>query len=268
MIARLEIQAAVRENYTYLKHCYFSTPLKVANITEDKRKGRLHLMLMSSSPGILDGDQYQLKIEVGQNGALELHTQSYQRLFNMKQSASQKLEVHLAPGSSFCFLPHPSVPHTGSSFSSINKFFLTQNNSFVFGEIVTCGRKLNGEVFRFSKYHAITEIFMGSKLVIKENLFIEPSTIQLDLIGQLEGFTHQASLIYLNPLADISELIGLVTILLTEQEEILFGITNAPVQGLVIRILGNHAEQLHHCLKSITDTLPQHTNTKINAHAV
>ena len=57
----------------------------MANITEDKTGATLQLMLMSSSPGILDGDEYKIKIELEENCSLQLHTQSYQRLFNMKQ---------------------------------------------------------------------------------------------------------------------------------------------------------------------------------------
>jgi urease accessory protein len=167
---------------------------------------RLHLMLMSSSPGILDGDQYQLKIELEEGCSLELHTQSYQRLFNMKQSAAQSLEVHLSVGSSFCFLPHPAVPHAAAVFKSTNKIYLQENCSIVFGEILTCGRKLNGEVFLFSKYHNLTEIYLQQKLIIKENLLIEPATINVHAIGQLEGFTHQASLIYLHATTEVKAL--------------------------------------------------------------
>ncbi|MCW3092655.1 MAG: urease accessory protein UreD [Ferruginibacter sp.] len=268
MIAQLHIEAAVRDDRTYLKSTYYTTPLKVANITEDKKKNRLHLMLMSSSPGILDGDQYQLKIDLAEGTSLQLHTQSYQRLFNMKKSATQSIEVHLALGGSFCFLPHPSVPHTGSVFTTGNKFFLSENCSLVFGEILTCGRKLNGEVFLFSKYHSITEIYLNNKLVIKENLLIEPATMQLDSIGQLEGFTHQASLIYINTIADISELTETISRLLADQEGTIFGITAAPLNGLIIRMLGNKAEQLHDCLKAISNILPQEAGTKSIEHAV
>lgn len=258
MIATLHIQTARRKNSTYLKNSYCTTPFKIANITEDKRAGILHLMLMSSSPGILDGDQYQLKIELEEGCALQLHTQSYQRLFNMKRSASQSLEVYLASHSSFCFLPHPSVPHAQSAFKSTNKIYLSGSCSLVFGEILTCGRKLNGEVFRFSKYHNITEVFLDNKLIVKENLLIEPANINLDEMGQLEGFTHQASLIYLHATAKIKPLCAAVNEFLEKQTGVVFGITEAPVNGMIIRILGQKAEQLHTCLKMIAAILPQH----------
>lgn len=268
MIATLHIQTAARESGTCLKSTYFTTPFKVANITEDKKAGNLHLMLMSSSPGILDGDDYHLKIELEENSILQLHTQSYQRLFNMKQSASQLLEVYLAPNASFCFLPHPAVPHASSVFKATNKIFLAQNCSLLFGEILTCGRKLNGEVFQFSKYHNVTEVSLCQKLIIKENLLIEPAAINLKAIGQLEGFTHQASLIYLHATADMKLYKELVNDFLLNQHDIIFGITMAPANGLIIRILGHKAEQLHDCLKTISTIVPQTIQHKPISHAV
>lgn len=266
MIATLHIQTAVRGNSTYLKNTYFTTPFKVADITEDKTSIRLQLMLMSSSPGILDGDVYRLTIHLEAGSSLQLHTQSYQRLFNMKEGASQAMAVHLSPHSSFCFLPHPSVPHAASVFKSTNKIYLEDNCSLVLGEILTCGRKLNGEVFMFSKYHSITEVFLKNKLVIKENLLIEPASININALGQLEGFTHQASLVYLHATTPVKPLIEWVNELLARQKEIIFGITEAPVNGMIIRILGNKAEQLHDCLKAIAQILPQYIQPM--AHAV
>jgi urease accessory protein len=267
MIASLQIETALRDGCTYLKRSYCTTPFKLANITEDKKDKTLRLMLMSSSPGILDGDEYHQKIEVAEGCALELQTQSYQRLFNMKKGARQELEVYQSKGSSFLFLPHPIVPHEASSFSAINKFFLGDKCSLIFGEILTCGRKLSGEAFLFSKYHNVTEVYLDNKLIIKENLLMQPATININAIGQLEGFTHQASLIYLNETADCESLYNMITNYLSEQKEILFGITTAPVNGLIVRILGQKGEQLHNCLKTIAGHLP-HTTEKLKMYAV
>lgn len=268
MIARLLIQTAARANSTYLKNTYFTTPFKIANISEDRKTNPLHLMLMSSSPGILDGDQYQLKIELEEGSAVRLHTQGYQRLFNMQESASQSLEINLKPGSSFYFLPHPTVPHASSVFNCTSKIYLSTNCSLLMGEILTCGRKLNGEIFLFKKYHSVTEVFIMGKLVIKENLLIKPACTNLGAIGQLEGFTHQASLIYLHPAAEIKALIGLVISFLSTQQGIIFGVTPAPANGFIVRILGNKAEQLHDCLKSVAALLPACLQSKPSLYAV
>lgn len=268
MMAELHIQAARTNNTTYLKKCYCTTPFKVANITEDKKDITLKLMLMSSSPGILDGDAYNIKIEVQEKASLQLHTQSYQRLFTMKEQATQQMEIQLEAGASFCFIPHPAVPHEQSGFTARNKIFLSNNCNLIFGEILTCGRKLNGEVFLFSKYHTITEIFMHDKVIIKENLLMQPSLIDVNAIGQLQGFTHQASLIYLNEQADIKKTNETVMEIFSNQKNISIGITAAPINGIVVRLLGQKAEQLFDCLKMIAGCLPQSNMQKLTAYAI
>jgi urease accessory protein len=251
MNAQLHIQVADRAGFSYLKKAYFTTPLKVANVTEDKTAPTLHLTMMSASPGILDGDAYAIKIEVEANCALQLQTQAYQRLFKMKTGATQTFNVHLEKNSSFCFLPHPSVPHEESIFTTENNFFITANTQFIFGEVLTCGRKLNGEVFIFSKYHSITKIYVDNKLTIKENLLMQPALINVNSIGQLEGYTHQASLVYLQPAIDCNQLKIAISALVAIEKNIEVGSTMAPINGLIIRLLGNGAEQLHHCLQKI-----------------
>jgi urease accessory protein len=268
MIARLNIQAAVKNGHTYLKNSFCTTPFKIANITADKKANLLELMLMSCSPGILDGDQYHIEINLEEGSAVKLSTQSYQRLFNMKESAAQFLQVNLAPGSDFYYLPHPVVPHKQSSFSAKNKIYLSGGCNILVGEILTCGRKLNGEVFLFSKYHSVTEIFLNDKLIIKENLLIEPGVMNVNAMGQLEGFTHQASLIYLCEQAPGPELSRLLHEFLSGQNEIIFGITAAPVSGLIIRILGHKAEQIHECMVNMGEMIKTVAPNKTNLQNV
>ena len=126
----------------------------------------------------------------------------------------------------------------------------------IWAEVLTCGRKLNGEVFQFSKYHTVTEVFINKKLVVKENVLIRPASMNLTAIGQLEGFTHQASLLYLNENIALNELTKTITDGLAQQPDILFGVSAAPVSGLLVRLLGQRAEQLHACLKTIAGQLP------------
>lgn len=265
MITTLHIQTGWDGYKTYLKKSFYTPPIKVANITENKTDDPLQLMLMSSSPGILDGDEYRMQIELEKHCSLQLHTQSFQRIFTMKQGASQYLNVQMAAGSSFCFLPHPSVPHKDSCFTVTNEIHMADKCSLIWGEVLTCGRKLNGEVFLFSKYHLLTKVFINSKLVIKENLLIRPIFTDINAIGQWEGFTHQASLIYLNECISAKQHVDFISNYLSKQSAIAFGITAAPVNGLIIRILGQRAEQLYDCLKTIAEGLPRKSNSSVTS---
>ena len=257
MIAKLQIQTALYKGKTILKNAFCSQPFKLADITEDRSEKTLRLMMMTSSPGILDGDEYNIQIEVEEDCSVELETQSYQRLFNMKEGASQVMEIKMAKRSSFIFLPHPSVPHESSVFTAKNKIYLSEGCSLIWGEVLTSGRKLSGENFLMSKYHSLTEIFLDGKLIVKENLLMAPKTIDVTTIGQLEGYTHQASFIYINEAFLINPTIEKINELLAGEKEICFGVSALQVNGIIVRLLGYKGEQLYYCLKKIASFFSQ-----------
>lgn len=254
MIAELDIQTVVKLGRTILARGYFSPPFKLANITEDKLGKALYLMLMSSSPGILSGDDYQIKISLGDDSVLHLQTQSYSRIFTMAGNAMQNMEVRLNKNARFYYLPHPVVPHDGADFISINKIYLSDNCTLVWGEILTCGRKLSGEIFKFKKIQNVTSIYINNKLIIKENLLIDPQKIDVNSIGQLEGFTHQASLFIIQPNKK-TDILKLITSQLEKEKDAVFGITSQANNAIMVRVLGNRAEQLHSLLKSISNLI-------------
>jgi len=251
VISHLHIQTAERNGISYLKQSYYTPPFKVANITEDKKAGPLHLMLMCSSPGILDGDDYQLKINIEEDAHLHLHTQSYQRLFNMKQGARQKQEVYLQKNAALIYIPHPAVPHRQSIFTSYNKIYLQGNNLLLWGELLTCGRKLNGEQFHFVKYHSLTEVYLNGRLIIRENWLVQPGITPVHDIGQWEGFTHQASLLMLDNRESITAHYETINAFLQQQKDITYGISTLANSGLIVRLLGYKAEQLFNCQHAI-----------------
>lgn len=267
MNASLHIQAVNRDGNTFLGEVYNTPPFKIANITESRPSEQLDLMVMTASPGILDDDRYDIRINVGEHANLHLYTQSFQRLYHMKRGASQQLELRMESGSSFEYIPHPCVPHESSDFSSFSQLYLESGCRLVFGEILTCGRKQNGEVFSLTRYHNLTEIFINGKLVIRENLLIDPNLFDVQATGQLEGYSHQASLIFLDEKEDIRAAMETARELLKDEKEICFGISAAPVSGFIARILGQHAHQLHDCLKKIAEGLSSLNQDKVTGHA-
>lgn len=263
MKAGLQIYAARRKGSTILQNSFCSQPFKLADITEDRNAYRLQLMLMSSSPGILDNDDYNIHIHLDEHCSVELETQSYQRLFQMKTGAKQEMEVRMQKGSSFIFLPHPSVPHQSSIFLSKNKFYLSEDCRLIWGEVLTCGRKLNGEVFRLSRYHSVTEIFLLGKLIVKENLLVDPSLINVNLLGQLEGYTHQASFTCVGSMLPQGTVDNIHELLLREND-ISFGVSALSVDGFMVRLMGYKAEQLYNILKLIAGHVTTYNNGQLS----
>ena len=89
---------------------------------------------------------------------------------------------------------------------------------------------------------------------------MQPSLINVHAIGQLEGYTHQTSMIYLQPNVDCKILQSTIIELLSTEKNIELGISIAPVNGLIIRLLGHGAEQLYNCLQRVAQILQAQTS--------
>lgn len=258
MISELKILTGKRDHSTYLKECFCTRPFKIANVREERSDPVLRLMMMSSSPGMLDKDHYRVDITVAAGTALHLQTQAYQRLFNMETGAIQEMEVRLQTGSSFTFLPHPLVPHEKATYTGYTNLYLSDNCRLVWGEIITCGRKLNGEVFRFKKLHSITRVFSGTQLLLMDNLLMQPGVTSFQAMGWMEGYTHQATFLYVDTHDKVSlqETTDSLHRYLEQQRDMLAGVTRTAGNGIMVRMLGHSGEQLFECQQQLAKHLP------------
>ncbi len=262
MISQCNIVTVLRNGRTILQESYCTQPFKIANITEDKKESQLQLMIMTASPGLLDGDDHRYDLKLLEGTSLKLESQCYQRLYHMKTGAYQQMNICLSEGAHLTFIPHPCVPHEAAAFKTKNTIHLQNDCSLIWGEILTCGRAGSGESFIFSKVHSLTEIYINQKIAIRENILMQPNIKSLAGIGMLEGFTHQATLFFLDEKKDMAVIRKMFYDKLAQFDTIEFGISIAPVNGLILRIFGYKAEQLFNILKSIGGMLESEKNSE------
>lgn len=55
-----------------------------------------------------------------------------------------------------------------------------------------------GEIFKFTYFQNMTEIYFRDKLILKDQIILEPQLIPVNTVTQLEQYTHQATLVYIN----------------------------------------------------------------------
>ena len=266
-MANLYIKVGFKEGKSYLMDSYVSVPFRITNVGQVKDDGSLYMMLGSSSPGLLDSDNHEIEINIEENSRFQLQTQSYQRLYNMKKGSSQTTKVNLSSNSFFCYVPHPVVPQESSIFRNRTIINLDKDCELILGEVVTCGRKnseniypnkkITGEIFKFTYFQNVTEIYFNDLLVLKDKIILEPKIHSVNTVIQLEEYTHQATFIYMNTKSShgTCELIEEVFGIIKNEENISFGISEMAANGFVLRVLGNGGEQLFNCFQKIRDFL-------------
>ena len=110
------------------------------------------------------------------------------------------------------------------------------------------------------KYQNLTEVFHNGKLVVKDNVLIQPDLIPIRSIGIMEDFTHQGSLIFYSTKAGVDKH-QIVLDLLERSKghgDIEVGISVLEEDGFIVRALGQGGEALHSFFLEVQDFLWEH----------
>ncbi len=257
MEARIKLTIAQREGRSYPLSLYVTPPFRVVSVGQLRHDGGAYLMQMSTSPGILNGDDYQIDITLQPNTRLQMLSQSYLRIFDMDGSATQHIYIGVGDGAYFSQVSHPIVPHRNSSFSSSTEVTLGAESTFLQSEIITCGRKFHGEEFEFRDFSNSIEVRADGVLRVKDRVWLNPKTTPLRTCGLLEGFTHQGTLVFQTTCdgSNIEQCIEHIYTLLTQVDNIDFGVSQSHYSGFVVRVLGVSGETLYNSFLQIQEYL-------------
>ncbi|OOF58891.1 urease accessory protein UreD [Rodentibacter myodis] len=257
MNSKLKLSTKLSSNGTTQLAEYFATPpfkvMTLPNYSGSWLKG-LNAMQMSSSPGVLAGDRLDIQISLAKSTALSLNTQAFTRVQAMNEgdSAEQITHIQLAAQSRLFYLPHPLVLHKDSAFKQKTLIEMQENSELIYGEIVAIGRVLNEERFAFRHFSSHLKIDVlqngkGKRPLVSDCIQWLPSQMNLTALSQMENYSHQGSLTYLNLSKSAVELKGILQTIhaqIAEEKSMLVGASLLNESGIMVRVLGHRAEQI------------------------
>lgn len=258
MISELRLEIVQRRAQSMVGDCFVSSPLKVLALPQQAGQA-LSLMLMSASPGLLDGDQQSFEVTLAENTRLHLQTQAYQRIFATHSQAQQHTTLHLKPHSQLTYTPHPLVLHEAASLQLSNTIHLADDVQLIWAEIIASGRKQCGESFAFKKLASLTRVFWNQRLLLRDNLQWQPERQVMDSPVHMAEYSHQATLYFANTVLDfdMKATVNALYASLNELEDfdVYFGVSLVHPKLIVVRMLAQQAEFLFAQVKNISQQL-------------
>ncbi|WGE31671.1 urease accessory protein UreD [Actinobacillus genomosp. 2] len=252
---------------TQLDQYFVSPPFKVMTLPvyDDAWQSGLNAMQMSSSPGLLAGDLLDIEISLADDTSLSLNTQAFTRVQSMNDGdyATQKTCIKLGKNSRLFYLPHPLVLHKDSGFKQTTEIEMGEQSELIYGEIVAIGRVLNGERFAFRHFASYLRISHQNRPLVTDRIQWLPAKIALTSLSQMEDFSHQGSLTYINLAKTALEIKAIVNELqesMSEQKEMLIGVSQLNDGGLMVRVLAHRADIIQHLFERIGQVLKAQSN--------
>lgn len=188
-MSTLKLNAENINGKTVITHYEFTSPLKVMN--PFYYKDYTEICMMAASAGMLEGDTYDIEINVKENASLKFTEQSYLKIFKSDILGSvQNVRINVSDGGKFLYFPKPVIPFTGSIYKSSVSVYLSENSKFVMTDIFSCGRVHMNECFGFESFSSRKEIYVNNKLCVLDNQRYVPKEYPLFSMGFFEENTH------------------------------------------------------------------------------
>ncbi len=188
---------------TTLEHAFATPPLRVMKPLHSPTAPEwAHVVAMSSSAGLMEGDAQCVRVAVGSGAALAMSSQAYEKVHRMAGpgGASRETLLEVAAGGRLLYWQQPVIPFAGSRFAGSTRIDLADATAQVaYAEVVSCGRVARGERFRFARFVSRVQVCVGGEPVFADNLVLDPAENDLEGLGFFEGCTHLASLVVLGP---------------------------------------------------------------------
>lgn len=236
-----------------LDEVQFTAPFKIMEPFREE-KDYLKVMILSASPGIMEGNIQEQRIHVGRGTRLEVCSQSFEKIHRMKNGCARRyIRICQESDSFLYYVPQPAIPFRDSAFDNIVEVELEKESSrFIFQDILSCGRTAYGECFDYKYYNSLVQVRREGRLIYRDNTRYDPHTLCMEETGMYEGYTHLASLL-LCGLSKDSKWADKAREILEYTGEVEGGVSFLESGDAVVRILGRQAQKLEMLCKQIIE---------------
>jgi urease accessory protein len=161
---------------TMLSRQVFSPPIHISKPHEDR--GWLVVNLASPSPGLLEGDRVDVRVEVKSGARLLLTAPSANRIHATPKGHAELTQRFLVEAGGFLDVwPEYLIPQAGARYRQRTEIRVADGGTLLWTETIAPGRTARGEVFAFDEVKLSTDLWVGEKHSIRERYRLDPSAV-------------------------------------------------------------------------------------------
>ena len=198
--AILRARLSCSNGQTVLREAFHRAPLKIARPFE-RADGGLGLCVMDCSPGLLEGDTYELDWRLERGARAHIWNQGFMRVHPSRTSTCGSVlrqKFSLAAGAHLTSRPEPVVLFADARLRSETRIEMAAASTCVLSEIVCAGRIERGEAFAFRSWRSVLEVEREGELIFLSRQKCEPQALDLQSSAAWNGRTHWAQVLALS----------------------------------------------------------------------
>lgn len=240
------IELEKRENVTVISKKYFNGLVKVSpTIHLDKEKVSTYFIL-GLGGGYVEGEKYRNSVYLKEDARAIVTTQAATKVYKCLKGykTEQETDIKLEKGSVLEYIMDSVILYRYAEYKQKNNIYLTSSSTLIYSDAITSGWSPEGNKFQYNNLQLSTKIYVDDRLVLLDNLLINPKEDDVTALGYFEGYENLGTLIVIDYRIS-KEVIDLLRMKLNKLElPISYGISLLEENGFVLRVLGNLTQNI------------------------
>ena len=233
---------------------YYKGALKLMRPQYLDETGQVTFFILNPGGGYVDGDRYEIDIQVKEGADLYLTTQSATKIYETPvDKVCQKTNIVLEGNSTLVYIPDTVIPYENSIYKQEQEVHMSKDAFYFSSEILTPGWTIKGEGFYYKELNMCTHIYVEDELVVSDRIYFTPQEQQLKSMGMLEGYSHLGSVTVLEKTITPAILEKLRKFLQRFEDSVYFSLSELEVPGFAMRILGNSTQAIEQLIYACYD---------------
>ena len=196
--------------------------------------------------GYIEDEKYKYKITLKKGARSIITTQASTKVYKCENNKTTKQEtiIRLEDDSVLEYVTDSVILFKNAIYNQNNEIYMDENSTLIYTDGITSGWSKDGESFTYIGVQMSTRVYINNKIVMLDNLIVNPCEDDVSGLGYFEGYKNFATLLVINRNITDEIVEHLRKILNELQLPIKFGISKLECNGFVLRVLGNLTQNI------------------------
>ena len=242
----IELVLEKKDGVTVATKKYYEGLVKVSRSIKMNRENIPTFYLLQLGGGYIEGEKYKNVFKLKDEARAIITTQASTKVYKCinKIKTEQETEISLGVNSILEYITDSVILYKDAIYKQVNNIYLDESSTLIYSDGITAGWSPDGDKFSYSGVQLKSNIYVNNKLVLLDNLVVNPRENDVTRLGFFEEYSNFGTLLVINKEINDSVISDLREKLTKLNLPIDFGVSKLEVNGFVLRVLGNLSQHI------------------------
>lgn len=201
--------------------------------------------------GYVEGEKYKYSINLKENSRAIITTQASTKVYKCVhgEKTEQKTVINLGKDSILEYITDSVILYKDAIYKQINDIHMDESATLIYSDGITSGWCKEGLEFPYSNVQLKNNVYVDNKLVLLDNLVVNPREYDVTKLGYFEDYKNFGTLLVINKNINTEVIEQLRNDIKNLNLPICFGISELEANGFVLRVLGDLTQNIESAIQ-------------------